>query len=145
MGGVVRVAGDALLAGYGGPYAAASLVMQIGRLVRAIQQANEVAGRAAQVQRANQSAEHLLTYLRETRPAGQPASATTRDPAAAREPSRRGQQREHESAQLAGLSSPVPVADALRDTGKQAPETEHEDVGEQAPHYSRKDRDERER
>jgi hypothetical protein len=145
MAGVVRVAGDALLAGYGGPYAAASLVMQMGRLVRAIQHANEVAGRAAQVQRANQSAEYLLTYLRETRPAGQPASATTQDPAAAREPSPRGQQSEHEPAQLAGLSSPVPVADALRETSKQAPETEHDDVGEQAPHYSREERDERER
>jgi hypothetical protein len=139
MAGVVRVAGDALLAGYGGPYAAAALVLQIGRLVRTIQHANETAGRAAKVQRAEQADQHLASYLRDAGSAGQ-TRATPRAPGAKHEPLEPGRGSGAEPAGVAGLSSPVPVAEALR-------ATEPDPAASQSrPRYhSREERDERER
>jgi hypothetical protein len=66
LAGVVRTATDAMLASYGGPYAVAALVIQLGRLVQAIQQANAEAGRAAQAERNAQAAREMLAYVRNT-------------------------------------------------------------------------------
>lgn len=66
LGGVVRTASDAVLAARGGPYGVAALVIQLGRLVQAIQQANEQAGRAVQAQREAQAAREMLAYVRST-------------------------------------------------------------------------------
>lgn len=62
--GVIRTATDAFIAGNGGAYAVASLVMQIGRLVQVVQQAHEAAGRAAEAQRAAAAAQQMLDFVR---------------------------------------------------------------------------------
>uniref|UniRef100_UPI003F49508D relaxase/mobilization nuclease domain-containing protein n=1 Tax=Amycolatopsis sp. CA-151526 TaxID=3239921 RepID=UPI003F49508D len=81
LAGVVRTATDAVIAGAGGPYAVAMLLMQIGRLVQTMQQAHEMAGRAAQARQAADAAQEMLDYIRQA-PRPEP------DRSAGREPSR---------------------------------------------------------
>jgi len=66
MAGVVRTATDAMLAAHGGPYAVAALIMQLGRLVQAIQHASHTAARTTQARRAAEAADAMLDYVRST-------------------------------------------------------------------------------
>ncbi|WP_017972430.1 relaxase/mobilization nuclease domain-containing protein [Actinopolyspora halophila] len=68
LAGVVRTAADARQASRGGPYGAATLVMQLGRLVRSAESAYRSSGRAVQAARAASAAEDMLTYLQAVRP-----------------------------------------------------------------------------
>lgn len=64
--GVIRTATDAAIAGKGGPVAVASLIIQLGRLVQAVQKANEAAGRAAEAHQAAEATSQMLEAVRKT-------------------------------------------------------------------------------
>lgn len=68
LAGVARTASDAMLATSIGPVAMASLLMQVGRLAQAIQQAHEAAGRANEARRSAEAAESMLAVVRATPP-----------------------------------------------------------------------------
>ncbi|PXY16510.1 relaxase/mobilization nuclease domain-containing protein [Prauserella muralis] len=85
LAGVVRTATDALLAAHGGPYAAAALVIQMGRLAQAIQHAHAAAGRAVEAERSAQAAREMLDYVRQTpRPEPTPAAEQAHEQAPGR-------------------------------------------------------------
>lgn len=63
MAGVARTASDAIIAARGGQAAVAILLVQLGRLVREIQEAHAAADRAAHARRAQLAAEQLLSYV----------------------------------------------------------------------------------
>ncbi|SDN13477.1 hypothetical protein SAMN04488074_1369 [Lentzea albidocapillata subsp. violacea] len=65
MAGVARVVVDAAIASRGGSIAVAVLVQQLGRLVREVQRANEVAGRVVEARLAASAAEAMLEHVRQ--------------------------------------------------------------------------------
>ncbi|WP_340672136.1 hypothetical protein REH65_33330 (plasmid) [Saccharopolyspora sp. ID03-671] len=66
MAGVARAVADAALVAHGGPVAVATVTMQIGRLVQALERAHELAGRKEQADRAARAAAQMLEHLRST-------------------------------------------------------------------------------
>lgn len=68
LAGVARAVADATLAARGGPIAVASLVMQLGRLVREVERAHRAGERHRQAAAAQQAARHMLEHVRRTPP-----------------------------------------------------------------------------
>lgn len=73
LAGVARAVTDAHLASRGGAVATTSLVMQLGRIVRQVEEAGRANGRASQARFAANAAEHMLEHVRRSSRPGEPA------------------------------------------------------------------------
>ncbi|MEV4649039.1 relaxase/mobilization nuclease domain-containing protein [Saccharopolyspora sp. NPDC049357] len=66
MAGVARAVADAALVSHSAPIAIATVTMQLGRLVQALERAHELAGRREQAERTARAAEQMLEHIRRT-------------------------------------------------------------------------------